>query len=247
MLEQITTYKLSKGIRQAKKRYVVISMMMFIILTTHSFLSPVTRHESFSENARIVLFVSIPLGLIIYFTASIGLRKMSELTVTIDGEKIERKGKKHSETFFWKDFLNGKVDEYPNGEISSIRLTFANNNRIILFGFEDMETAIQQITSYIPDQSHMPRKRAKINWDHPVSMIGMGVFAFAFMLILQEMGDKAIHFSVMVSNLGLGLYILFARPMVRVQGKGWKNIEKFFSIFLIIGSVLLLVLLLTDN
>jgi hypothetical protein len=164
------------------------------------------------------------------------------LLVFISPDKIQRVGNKQEEVFFWKDIQDVKVLEYPNGEIASIKLAFANKKIITLFGFDDMVAAEKQITQYISDQSFIHRKRAKINWDNPAIMIFSGILTLALILVIQEIGEKAYHFFNVAFSLAFGLYNLIARPISRAQGKSWEKFETVIGIVLIISSVLLLAL-----
>jgi len=52
-MEQAITYKFSKSILQAKKRYVALSILLLVILSLFLFLSPTTRDESLAAKAGI--------------------------------------------------------------------------------------------------------------------------------------------------------------------------------------------------
>jgi len=239
-MEQAVTYKFSKGIRQTKKRYVILSILLPVIVTVFLFLSPTTRGESLGFKVGIGFFFFIFIGLLFYFTSSKVLRRLSELSVHISSDKIERESNQQKEVFFWQDLLDVKILEYPNGEILSINLAFRSKKLITLFGFEDMEAAIKQITQYISDQSSIHRKRTKINWDNPTIMIFSIILPSAIILAIQEVGEKAFYFSSVVSSLTFGVYSLISRPISRAQGKGWENFETVIGVTLIICSVLLL-------
>jgi len=243
-MEQAVTYKFSKGIHQAKKRYVTLSILLPVTLTVFLFLGPTTRDESLGFKVGIGFFSFIFIGLIFYFTSSKVLRKLSELSVHISPDKIERESNQQKEVFFWQDLQDVKILEYPNGEIVSISLVFRSKKLITLFGFEDMEAAIKQITQYISDQSSIHRKRAKINWDNPAIMIFSVILPSVIILAIQEIGEKAFYISSVVSSLTFGLYSLISRPISRAQGKGWEKFETVIGVILIICSVLLLAVIL---
>jgi len=235
-------YKFSKGIRRAKKRYITLSIMLPIILVAFLFLSPTSRDLSPAFKAGIGFFSFILTGLTFYFSASKTLRKLSELSVYIFPERLEREERKQKEIFFWKDILHAEILEYPNGETVEIKLAFANKKAITLFGFEDMETAAKQISQLIPDKGLIRRKRANVNWDNPVIMILSGILSLVIILAIQEIGKEAYQFFNVVLFLALGLYNLIARPISRAQGKGWEKLETIVGIGLIVCSILLLVL-----
>jgi hypothetical protein len=63
-MEQAITYKFSKGILQAKKRYLALSILLPVVLIVFLFLSPTTSDESLAAKAGIGLFLFILIGLI---------------------------------------------------------------------------------------------------------------------------------------------------------------------------------------
>jgi hypothetical protein len=242
MEEAIAIYKFSKGIRRGKQRYVILSILLPAILIAFLFLSPTTRDESLASKAGIGLFSFVILGLIFYFTASKTIRKLSELSVHLFPDRLERQGGKQKEVYLWKDVLHAETLEYPNGEITLMKLTFANKKVLTLFGFEDMETATKEIAQYIPDKDLIFHKKAKINWDNPIILTLSSVLILAIILAVQEIGEVAYRFFNVLFFSAFGLYNLIARPISRAQGKGWERFETVIGIFLIVCSVLLLAL-----
>jgi hypothetical protein len=241
-MEQGITYKFSKGVRQAKKRYATLSILLPIILIFSLFLSPITRDDSLATKAGIGLFAFVMLGLIFYFTASTALRKLSELSVSIFPDRFERDNRKQKESYFWKDLQRAEILEYPNGEVASLKLIFANRKVVALFGFEDMATATKEIEQEFPNEASVRRKRMKINWEQPIFMILSGLLALAVILAVQEIGERAYRFFNVLFFFSLGFYNLVFRPISQAQGKSWKIFETVMGVILIVCSVSLLVL-----
>jgi hypothetical protein len=241
-MEQATALMFSKGIRQTKKRYVILSILLPVVLIVFLFLSPTVRHASLATKAGVGFFSFVVLGLVFYFTASKTLRKLSELSVYIYSDRLEREDSKQSEVFFWKDLLRAETLEYPNGETVSMKLAFENKKAVTLFGFEDMESAIKQIAQYIPNKDLLIRKKAKINWDNPTIMIIAALLTLAIILAVQEIGEVAYRFFNVLFFSAFGLYNLIARPISRAQGKGWEGFETFLGVALIVCSIFLLAL-----
>jgi len=242
-MDQAIAHKYSKGIRQAKKRYVTLSIMLPIILIIFLFLNPTTKDLSPIEIAGIGLFTFVVAGLTFYFSASRVLKGLSKLSVYIFPDKLERIAPENKEEFLWKDLLRVEILKYPNGEIVSINLVFADKKRVTLFGFENMEMAKNQIVQYIPDKGLIHQKQVKINWGNPVSIILTSVITMVIFLAIQESGEKASSIFNFLFSFSLGLYFLIARPISRAQGQSWKKFETIMSVFLIISSIFLLALL----
>jgi hypothetical protein len=241
-MEKTIAYDFSKGIRQAKKRYIMLSIILPVILIAFSFLSPIGKNLSLTEKAGIGFFSFVTFGLVFYFTASKTLRKLSELSVYIFPDRIERESNKQKEVFFWKDLINAKILEYPNSEIASITLTFERKKKIILFGFEDMGAATRQITQYTSDQSLIHRKKTKINWDNPAIMIFSSILVLVILLAVQGVGEKAYRFFNVLFFFLFGSYNLIARPISSAQGNRRKKFETIIGAVLIICSLFLLAL-----
>ncbi len=242
MMEQAITHKFSKGVRRAKERYKTLSILLPVMFIAFLFLSPTTRDNSFATNAGIALLSFVVLGLIFYFTSSITLRKLSELSVSFFPDKFERASREHRETFLWKDVQSTEVLEYPNGEIATIKLILAKRKEVTLFGFEDMEGITKQIEQVLPDGVSIRRKRTKLNWDQPITITFILLLTLAIVLAIQEIGEKAYRFFNVFFFFSCGFYNLVSRPISRAQGAGWKMFETVIGIFLITCSVFLLAL-----
>ena len=241
-MEQTIAYKFSKGIRRAKKRYITLSIILPIIFIAFLLLSPMSKGLSPADIAGVGSFVFVVAGLSSYFSASRVLQKLSELSVYIFPDRLEREGIKQKEVFFWKDILRADILEYPSGETVSVKLNFVNKKRITLFGFEDMEAARNQIAQYIPDKGLIHQKRAKINWDNPAILILSCILPLVTILVIQEIGIVAYQFFNVILFFAIGLYIWIARPISIAQGKRWGKFETIMGIVLIICSILLLAL-----
>ncbi len=157
-MEQAIAYDFSKGIQRAKKRYITLSILIPILLIAFMFLSPLGEDLSTAEKVGVGFFSIVIIGLVFYFTATKTIRKLSELSIYMFPDRLEREDRKQKETFFWKDIQHAEIMEYPNGETVGIKMIFANKKAIILFGFEDMEAAAKQIAQYIPDKNLLHRK-----------------------------------------------------------------------------------------
>lgn len=240
MTEQTKAYDFSKGIRQAKKRYITLAIIFPILLVAFLLLSPMSKDISPTAMAGIGIFAIIVTGLIFYFSASIALRKLSELSIYIHPDRLERQGKEHKEVFYWKDLVRADIFENPGGETLSIKLAFLNKRGITLFGFEDMETARKQIAQYIPNQDLIHQKRTRINWDNPVVLIFWCILPWVVILAFQKMNLEAYQFFLILFFFGSGLYYLIARPLSTAQGKGWEKLETISGILSIILSIFLL-------
>jgi len=240
VMEQAITYKFSKGIRQAKKRYVILSITFSIILFAFLFLNPMIKGFSLTARAGAGLYSFIVIGLSFYFSASRVLRKLSELSVYVFPDRLEREGSKQKEVFFWKDILRADILEYPSGETVSVKLKFMNKKVITLFGFEDMEVARKQISQYIPDKSLIHVKRTKVTWDNPAILILSCVLPLVIMLLIQGIGYYANLFFFAIVFFTTGLHTWIARPISIAQGKEWEKFETVMGILLIIFSIFLL-------
>ena len=240
-MEQAVTYKLSKGIRRAKARYVILSILLPTMLIAFIFLSPTTKDDNLATKAGIGVFALVMIGLIFYITSSIALRKLSELSVSIFPDRIERENRKHKEIFLWKDVQRAEILQYPNYEIATIKLSLANKKVVTLFGFEDMETAYKQIEKAIPHEVVINKKRVKLDWDQPFMITLIMLLTFAVILAIQLIGEQAYRFFNMLFSFGFGLYYLIAKPISNAQGKGWRIFEIIVSVFLIVSAILMLV------
>ena len=247
MMEQAVTYKFSKGIRRAKERYKMLTIFMVVWLLAFLFLNPAIRDENLATKASIGFFTVVVLGLISYITSKFALRKLSELSIAMYPDRFERISRKHIESFLWKDMQRADILAYPNNEIATIKLTFANKQIVNLFGLENMETAARQIEAALPDTASIHRKRMKLNWDHPIVILLTGILALALIIAIQEIGERAFRFYIGLFYFSFGLSFLVSRPISRSQGKGWRGYETFFSILLMVGAVIILVLELLPN
>jgi hypothetical protein len=236
-MEQAITYKPSRGIRRAKERYLTLSILLPVMLIAFLFLSPTTRDDSFATKAGIGFFLLVVLGLIFYFSSSITLRKLSELSISIFPDRFERESGKHREIFLWKDVQRVEILEYPNGEIASMKLALANQKTVYLFGFEDMATATKQIEEVISNEASIRRKRMKLNWDQPIIMILSGLLTLAIILGIQEIGESAYRFFNAFVSFSLGLYVLIFKPISSAQGKGWQKFEIGSGVLFIVVAV----------
>lgn len=241
-MEQVTAYKFTKGIRQGKKRLVILAIILPILLIAFQFLSPMNKALSPTVRAGIGIYTLVLVGLSFYFSASITLRKLSELSVYIHPDRLERHGKKHKEVFYWKDLVRADILENPKGETQSIKLSFLNKRAIELFGFEDMEAARNQITQYVPSQDLIHQKQIRINWGTPAGLIILLTLPFVVMLAIQAASRMAALYFGLIVSFATGLYILIARPISTVQGKGWGKLEIILGILLVVGSIPLLVI-----
>lgn len=242
MEQAIAIYKFSKGIRRAKQRYVVLSFLLFIVLIAILFLSPTMRDESLAQKAGIGAISFVVMGLIFYIMTSIAIRKLSELSINLFPDRLEREGGKQKEVFFWKDIVRAEILEYPSGETVSIKMNYVNKKVIILFGFEDMEIAVKQITQFISAKDSILRKRAKINWDNPIIMILSSLLTLALFLAIQEIGETAFRIFEILFIFAFGMYNLIARPISRAQGQRWEIFETAVGVFLILDSVIVFAL-----
>jgi hypothetical protein len=102
-MEQTIAYKFSKGIRQAKKRYIMLSIMLPIILIAFLLLSPMSKVLSPTAIAGVGFFSFVLIGVTFYFSASRVLRKLSELSVYIFPDRLEREGSNK------KKYFSGKI------------------------------------------------------------------------------------------------------------------------------------------
>jgi len=210
------------------------------ILIAFLILSPTTRDESLVAKVAISLFVFVILGLILYFAASRALQRLSELSVSMFPDKLERESRKHKEIFSWKDIQRVDILEYPNGEVASVKLTLADKKAINLFGFDDMGTAIEQIEALITDDAIIRKKRMKLDWDRPIIMILTSLLTLAIILGIQEIGEQAYRFFNVVFFFSFGCFNLVFRPISRAQGIGWKLFETIIGSVLIVCSILIL-------
>jgi hypothetical protein len=241
-MEQVTAYKFSKGIRQAKKRYITLAIIFPILLIAFTFLSPMSKGLSPTFLAGIGIFALVVMGSSIYFSASRALRNLSELSVYIFPDRLERQGKRHKETFFWKDMVRADIHENPRGETVSIKLSFLNKRVIELFGFDDMEAARHQIAQYIPNQDLIHQKRARINWNTPAGLLFLCTLPLVIILAIQVASMAAYQFFLIILFFITGLYVWIARPISVAQGKGWEKLEMILGILLIVCSIFLLVI-----
>jgi hypothetical protein len=213
-----------------------------VALIIFLFLSPINKDLSPAVNVYIGLFSFILIGLIFYFIAPKALRKLSELSVCIYADRLERIAPENREEFFWKDLLRVEISEYPNGEIILIKLTFVDKQIVNLFGFENMEMAANQIAQYLPVKSLIHRKRTKINWDNPLIMIANIVLPLIFILVIQKMGETTYYFFVALFYSAFGLYFLIASPILHTRGKSWRTLEIIIGTMFIVISIFVLIL-----
>ncbi len=193
-MEQVTVYKFTKGIRQAKKRYITLAIILPIVLIAFLLLSPMSKDLPPTVVAGIGIFAFIMEGAIFYISASRALRKIAELSVYIHPDRLERQGKKYKEVFYWKDLVRADFLENPNGETQSIKLSFPNKRAIALHGFEDMEAARHQIAQYLPTQDLIHQKRIRINWDTPAGLLFWSILPLVVILAIQAAGMAAFLF-----------------------------------------------------
>lgn len=240
MMEQGITYKLSKGIRQTKRRYITLAILLPIILIAYLFLTSMGISLSLNEKIGVGLFSFIVLGSSFYFSSTKALQNLSRISVHIHPDRLERKSRNQTEIFFWKDVSNAEIVELPSGEIATIKLTFANKKTIYLWGFEDMKSAANQIAESIHNKDLIHQKKSKINWGNPIIMILTGILTLAIILAADRMGTKAYYLFVAIFFLSFGLYVIFASPISSAQGKGYRKLELGMGVALLVFAIAIL-------
>jgi hypothetical protein len=247
MIEQAITYKMSKGLRRAKERYIYTSILMAIMMVAFIFLSPLTKDDNLGIKVTVGFIALISIGIIFFVTATVSLRKLSELSISMFADRFERESRKHNELYLWKDVQRAEILEFPNGEIASIKLTLAQKKIVTLYGLDDMHTVAKKVEESIPTEASVHRKRMKLNWDQPSVIFITGMLTFVVILAIQEVGENAYRLFNALFYLSFGLYNFIARPISRVQGKGWMLFETIIGSLLSFGAIFTLWSVLLDK
>lgn len=223
------------GYKQVLKIFAISLAFSFVIGWSYLFIGSLPF--LFETAVMAPLFMA----LVIFITAVLVTRNLSELTLRIFPNRLEREDPKKKETYYWKDILQVEVKERKGGLIYSMKLDFSGGDVVALLGLDNMALAEQQIIQYIPDKDLVTRKRVQINWGNPVMIVLTGFIVLVMVPAFLESNEGAYWELIYWFYLWLGLDFLITRPMSSTRGTRWKTFENVMGGLLVLLSVILIV------
>lgn len=231
---QPQTYTISNAfIKRTKNLYLTNMIMLPLGMLFLTLAPPISQLDDSSFPIFFIIGVITFIELEIFIISRIMLKKVSENTLTIGTDFIQRKSKVLEPPLDFK-FIQKLVIKYnPNGSVNYINVTNSSQT-IRLYGFENMEEIAQILKTHLP-HAEVKEHTYKFDYNSPVSC----VIIFLACIILFSFADN--HLSLPLDDIVailMGIWMLFGKPISKAQGNRFRILEIVCSL-LIIGSITL--------
>lgn len=233
---QPQTYTISNAFIKRTKNLYLMTMIMLplgILFTLFLTLAPISQLDDSNFPIFFIIGITTFIELEIFIISRIMLKKISENTLTIDTDFIQRKSKVLEPPLDFK-FIKKLIIKYnPNGSVNYIDVTNSSQT-IRLYGFENMEEIAQILKTHLP-HAEVKEHTYKFDYNSPVLFI----IIFLACTILFSFADN--HLSLPLDDIVpilMGIWMLFGKPISKAQGNRFRILEIVCSI-LIIGGITL--------
>lgn len=239
-MDQPKVYRFSeKAIREIKQLYLTTQIILPIILFVFLLFSPITgsvfTKQPISTSLEAGLIATLIIEIEFLVISHILLKKMKASSITLSDECIVRTSGKSSETIPFEKIVKLIITEKPSGDIHLLNLGLGSKG-IILYGFDDLEEIANLLQNKI-SESVVKRKRQKIDWNNPITLIGIMVATLLTIIVIQAFGPTyyfVFNFGVIFTS---SIIMMLFKPMSRIYGKRFVIFEVGLAILMMIGSL----------
>lgn len=222
-------------IKRTKRTYLCMYFLVPIgILLTVAFLFFTGDNQAnpsllIGITVRIIVFVELEL----FIVSKIMLKKVKENTLTLGDDFLQRTSKKTESPLYFKDIQKLYIRKEVTGTVSYIDIR-TSAQTVRLYGFENLDT-IKEILLTSAPQATVKERQYKIDYNHPIAFIVIFVIALGGITLFEYTWSVSLNNLI---NLGLGVWILFFKPISKAQGQRFRILEIICGI-LIIGGICL--------
>lgn len=233
---QSQTYTISNAfIKRTKTLYLTIMIMLplGILFTFFLTLAPISQLDVSNFLIFFIIGIITFIELEILIMSRIMLKKISENTLTIGTDFIQRKSKVLEPPLHFK-FIKKLIIRYnPNGSVNYINVTNSSQT-IRLYGFENMEEIAQTLKTHLP-HAEVKEHTYKFDYNSPASFI----IIFLVSIILFSFANN--HLSLPLNDIVailMGIWMLFGKPISKSQGNRFRILEIVCGILIICSITL---------
>lgn len=197
-------------IKESKqKNYMMMAMTALIIIVFAFIFSSQTGDSDYKLMASIVA-ISITIAILgIIIISRIMFKNLIDMRLIVGINKFKRI------SYATIKFI--QVIRGANGKIIMLKV-LSENNRINIYGFEDMDTVLALMRNNVMDQSVITEKKYIVNWNSPViTILAMALTAgiFTFMIKTNLYYYRLFN---MLFIFVFGLFLLLFKPISKGAG-----------------------------
>lgn len=227
-------------IKESKqKNYMMMAMTALIIIVFAFIFSSQTGDSDYKLMASIVA-ISITIAILgIIIISRIMFKNLIDMRLIVGINKFKRISGKFNEEIIYATIKFIQVIRGANGKIIMLKV-LSENNRITIYGFEDMDTVLALMRNNVMDQSVITEKKYIVNWNSPViTILAMALTAgiFTFMIKTDLYYYRLFN---MLFIFVFGLFLLLFKPISKGAGMRFRRFETILSIVLLASDVMML-------
>lgn len=237
MEQQILSF--SKDTIKERKRiiYTMMAVMPVLIAVFAYIFADLGGDFNLKIMFGIMCFV-IPLFLIeLYVVSRITIKKISEMKLIIEEDKMIRAGGSFQEIILYEDIIHADVKRNPNGKIQYIKVRLGTRT-INISGFDEIESVLSNIKHKISDVSLIREKQCKINWNNPIIQAAVMLATASIIILIIKLNIKVYELFNLIFPLAFGIIFLSYKPLSKNAGVRFRKFEIIISVLILGCGVL---------